>query len=285
MSSPTPEQFKQMQRQAWDTAAEGWKKWWPVFEDGAQKLSDRLVELAGIKPGHKVVDLATGTGEPAITAAKRVSPGGRVLAVDISSKMLSTAKERAKERGLEGVIEFREGDAEVAVTEKNAFDAILSRWGLMFLPNLQSSLKSMREVLVPGGRIAAAVWTEPEKSPMVSMPIGVARQVLGLPPNPPNLPPFNLADAKMLERVFVDAGFKNFKSEKMNLTFTIKSADEFARFQSEISGPIIALLADKPQEKHEAVWKAVRDAAGKYAGPDGKIKMDNETMCVVAERG
>lgn len=285
MSSPSPEQFKQMQKQAWDTAAEGWKKWWPIFENGAQKLSDRLVELAGIRQGHKVLDLATGTGEPAITAAKRVRPDGKVLAIDISSKMLSTARERAKQQGLEGVIEFREGDAEVAVKEKQVFDAILSRWGLMFLPNLQGSLKTMREALVSGGKIAAAVWTEPEKSPMISMPIGVARQVLGLPPTPPNLPPFNLADPKMLERVFAGAGFKNFRAEKMNLTFTVGSADEFARFHSEINGPIIALLADKPRGKHEEVWKAIRDAAAKYAGPDGKIKIDNETMCVAAERG
>lgn len=285
MSSPTPEQFKQMQRQAWDTAAEGWKRWWPILEAGAQKVSDRLVELAGIRPGHKVVDLATGTGEPAITAAKRASPGGKVLAVDISSRMLSTARERAKEQALDSVIEFREGDAEVALTEKSAYDAILSRWGLMFLPNLQSSLKSMCEALVPGGKIAAAVWTEPEKSPMVSMPISVARQVLGLPPNPPNLPPFNLADAKMLERVFVEAGFKNFRAEKIKLTFTVKSAEEFAHFQSEIHGPIIALLADKPQEKRTAVWNGIRDAAGKYAGPDGSVTIENESMCVVAERG
>ena len=285
MSSPTPEQFKQIQRQAWDTAAEGWKKWWPVFESGAQKLSDRLVELAGIKQGHKVIDMGTGTGEPAVTAAKRVRPAGKVLAIDISSKMLSIARERAKEHGLDNVIEFREGDAESVSLQKNAFNAILSRWGLMFLPNLQMSLKSMRESLVPGGRIAAAVWTEPEKAPMVSMPIGVARKVLGLPPMPQNAPPFNLADAKMLERIFVGAGFKNFKAERMALTFSIGSADEFARFQSEINGPIIAMLADKPQEKREEVWKAIREAARKYAGPDGSIMIDNEALCVVAERG
>jgi ubiquinone/menaquinone biosynthesis C-methylase UbiE len=285
MSSPTPEQFKQIQKQAWDTAAEGWKKWWPIFESGAQKLSDRLVELAGIKQGDTVVDLGTGTGEPAVTAAKRVRPAGKVLAIDISAKMLSIAKERAKEHGLENTVELREGDAESVALQKNAFNAILSRWGLMFLPNLQESLKSVREALVPGGRIAAAVWTEPEKAPTVSMPIGVARKVLGLPPMPANMPPFNLADAKMLERVFAGAGFKNFRAEKMTLTFTFGSADEYSRFHMEINGPLIALLADKPREKREEVLNAIRDAAAKYAGPEGKIKMDNETMCVVAERG
>ncbi len=285
VSSPTPEQFKQMQLKAWNTAAQGWKKWWPVIEDGAQKLSERIVKLAGIGQGSKVVDLATGTGEPAITAAKLVGPAGKVLAIDISPQMLATARERAKQHGLEGVMQFMEGDAESVVWDKSAFDAIISRWGLMFLPNLLPSLKSMREALVPAGKISAAVWTEPEKSPMVSMPISVARQVLGLPPMPQNAIPFNLADAKMLERTFADAGFKNIRTEKMALTFRLKSAEEFTRFQSEVNGPILALLADKPQEKHAEVWKAITDAAKKYAGPDGSVKMDNETLCIVGERG
>ncbi|MEM3161300.1 MAG: class I SAM-dependent methyltransferase, partial [Nitrososphaera sp.] len=220
-----------------------------------------------------------------VTAAKKVRPAGKVLAIDISAKMLSIAKERAKEHGLENTVEMREGDAESVALQKNAFNAILSRWGLMFLPNLQESLKSVREALVPGGRIAAAVWTEPEKAPTISTPIGVARKVLGLPPMPANMPPFNLADAKMLERVFAGAGFKNFRAEKMTLTFTFGSADEYSRFHMEINGPLIALLADKPREKREEVLNAIRDAAAKYAGPDGRIKMDNETMCVVAERG
>jgi ubiquinone/menaquinone biosynthesis C-methylase UbiE len=144
-----------MQLKAWNTAAQVWKKWWPVFEDGAQKLSERLVDLAGVGQGSKVLDLATGTGEPAVTAAKLVGPAGKVLAVDISPQMLSIAKERAEQHGLEGVIELMEGDAESVVWDKGAFDAIISRWGLMFLPNLLSSLKSMREALVPAGKISA----------------------------------------------------------------------------------------------------------------------------------
>jgi hypothetical protein len=120
---------------------------------------------------------------------------------------------------------------------------------------------------------------------MVSMPIGVARQALGLPPMPKNAIPFNLADARMLEQTFADAGFKNIRTEKMIVTFRLNSADEFAWFQSQVNAPILALLADKPEEKHVDVWYAIIDAAKKYAGPDGIVKIDNETLCIVAERG
>lgn len=142
----------------------------------------------------------------------------------------------------------------------------------------------MHDALVPGGKLAAAVWTEPEKSPMVSMPIRVTRQLLNLPPLPRDAIPFNLADVKMLEQKFVDAGFKNTKTEKMGLTFRVKSADEFARFQGEVNGPILALLADKPQEKRAEVWKAITEEARNFAGPDGSISIDNETMCIVGQR-
>src|ERR671933_2665751 len=98
-SSPCPssfdsERFKTEQRQRWDSVAEGWKEWWQTIEVAAQKVSDRLVELARIKPGQKVLDIATGIGEPAITAAKVVGTGGcHVLATDISRQMLAIAKE------------------------------------------------------------------------------------------------------------------------------------------------------------------------------------------------
>jgi ubiquinone/menaquinone biosynthesis C-methylase UbiE len=66
-----PKQFKENQRQSWDSVSKGWQKWWKTIENGAKNVSDRLVELANIKPGDKVLDIATGIGEPAITAAKR----------------------------------------------------------------------------------------------------------------------------------------------------------------------------------------------------------------------
>src|SRR6266487_5347942 len=149
-----PNKFKASQRQSWDSVAKGWQKWWKTFESGAQRVSDRLVELAEIKPGQRVLDLATGIGEPAITAAKIVG-NGHVLATDISAQMLAIAEERAKSLGLQDKMEFREIDAEnLDSLPKLAFDAILSRWGLMFLPNLEIALRDMQRLLVSRGKLA-----------------------------------------------------------------------------------------------------------------------------------
>jgi ubiquinone/menaquinone biosynthesis C-methylase UbiE len=163
-----PDEFKAQQREMWDNAAAGWQIWWETFERGAQKVSNKLVELAEIKPGDKVLDIATGIGEPAVTAARRAKPNGKVVAIDISPQMLLIAKTRAKSLGLDDIIEFRESDGEKLdlrdSTEK--FDAILSRWGLMFIPNLPAALVKIREMLVTNGSLSAAVWSAPIKGSM-----------------------------------------------------------------------------------------------------------------------
>ena len=147
-------QFKIGQRDSWDNVAVGWNKWWKTFEKGAQKVSNKLVELAEIKPGQRVLDIATGIGEPAITAARTVGDKGHVIATDISTQMLAIGRERAIAQGLQNMIEFREGDAESVDLPNSSFEAVLSRWGLMFLPNLRMALDNIQKSLINGGRLA-----------------------------------------------------------------------------------------------------------------------------------
>jgi ubiquinone/menaquinone biosynthesis C-methylase UbiE len=130
-------EYKAAERQSWNNVAPAWQKWWKTIEKGTENVSRRLVELAEIKPGSRVLDIATGVGEPAITAAKKVSSGsnGHVLATDISPMMLSIARQRAASLGLQDVIEFKEGDAETIDLQPSTFDAALCRWGLMLLPD------------------------------------------------------------------------------------------------------------------------------------------------------
>ena len=135
-SSFDSEQYKTSQRQSWNKVAEGWQKWWKTFEQDAQKVNERLIELAEIKQGDKVLDIATGIGEPAITAARKVGIKGHVLATDISPQMLKIAKERAASFGLQNIVEFKEIDAErididlePLLQQLSSFNAVLCRWG------------------------------------------------------------------------------------------------------------------------------------------------------------
>ena len=170
--------YKSSQRQGWDSAASGWRYWWQVIEKGAQKINDRLIELAKIKQEDKVLDLATGIGEPAVTAAKVVGSKGHVLAVDISPQMLAIARQRAAYLKLQGIIEFKESDIESLQLPPLSFDAVLCRWGLMFLPNLDGALTNMFNALKNGGRIATAVWSSQSKTPFVGFPISIIMREL-----------------------------------------------------------------------------------------------------------
>ena len=270
------------QKRDWDSAAAGWRKWWPVFEKAAQHVSDRLVDLAGIKPGDRVLDIATGNGEPAVTAARRVGPAGRVVATDQSAGMLAIARERAATLGI-GNIDFRESDAESLALSERDFDAVVCRWGFMFMPDLAAALNGIRSRMKPGARLATAVWSTPDKVPMITVGAAIVRQLANLPPPPPNaLDPLRLADTSILERALTASGFKSVTIERLQVVFEFASPEAFTQFRREVSAPFRALLERQTHELRDRIVNAVTEAARAYAGADGKVRTSNETILFAA---
>jgi ubiquinone/menaquinone biosynthesis C-methylase UbiE len=281
-----PNQFKMAQREGWDSVAEGWKEWWEPIEKGAQKLSQRLIELAEIKPGQRVLDIATGIGEPSITAAKVVGTGGHVLAIDISRQMLAIAKERATFLGLQDTIEFKESDAENLDLANSSFDAALCRWGLMLFPNLHAAIGKIYSSLVSGGRFAAAVWADATKVPIISLAtriIGSQVQVSAPTPGAPN--PFSLADTSMLENSLARAGFRDIHIDTVIVTFEFESGEDYCRYCQAVSASARIALSKETEERKEDVWRRVaEEAARNYGTANERIKMDNESICIVGTR-
>jgi enediyne biosynthesis protein CalE5 len=154
-----PIEFKENIRKEWRSAAAGWRKWLHVVEaaEGGQRHSAKLVALAELQPGGSVLDVGGGYGEPSLTAARVVGPHGRVVCTDISPEMLSVARERAADAGLENV-EFIARDAEQLEFDDESFDAVLSRATLMFLPDVAGTLRRIHGYLKAGGNLAASVW-------------------------------------------------------------------------------------------------------------------------------
>jgi len=150
-----PVEFKRNSRAEWSSAATGWKKWLHVVEaeEGGQRQSAKLVDLAALRPGASVLDVGGGYGEPSLTAARVVGPLGRVVCTDISPEMLALARQRAADAKL-GNVEFIACDAEELEFDAESFDAVLSRAALMFLPDVGGTLRRLRTFLKPGGRLA-----------------------------------------------------------------------------------------------------------------------------------
>jgi ubiquinone/menaquinone biosynthesis C-methylase UbiE/post-segregation antitoxin (ccd killing protein) len=281
-----PNQFKMAQREGWDSVAEGWKEWWEPIEKGAQKLSQRLIELAEIKRGQRVLDIATGIGEPSITAAKVVGTDGHVLATDISRQMLAIAKERATLLRLQDIIEFKENDAENLDLANLSFDAALCRWGLMLFPNLDAAIRKIYSSLVSGGRFAAAVWADATKVPIISLAtrvIGSQVQISASPPGVPN--PFSLADTNKLENSLARAGFRDIHIDTVIVTFEFESGEDYCRYCQAVSASARIALSKETRERKEDVWRKVaEEAARNYGTANGLIKMDNESICIVGTR-
>jgi SAM-dependent methyltransferase len=278
------QRLKSDQRRDWDAAAAGWKKWWPVFERAAQQVSDRLVELAGLKAGARVLDIATGNGEPAVTAARRVGPNGRVVATDQSPGMLAIARERAASLGLNN-IDYRESDAESLSIEERGFDAVVCRWGLMFMPDLPKALSGLYERLAAGGRLATAVWSTADKVPMISLANDIVRELAGLPPPPVGaLEPLRLADTAILSKALADAGFSGATIERLSVVYEFDSPAAFTQFRADVSAPFRALLGRQTPEMRQRILEAVTDAARAYTGGDGKMRSANETILFAAQR-
>jgi SAM-dependent methyltransferase len=278
-----PLQYKAGQRHGWGMAASGWKQHWAIWERAAQHVNVRLVELAHIDAGHRVLDIATGLGEPALTAARRVGPTGWVVATDLSSQMLALAREEAHALGLQN-IEFHEMDAKAPDLSPHTFQAILCRLGLMFLPHPSIALSALRQLLVPGGWFAAAVWGPPEHAPAMSLPTAVVRRALQTPPSPAGTPgTFSLADAHLLEQLFTQTGYTAVHTERLTVTLEYASADEFIHERQASSAPIRTLLADVPAPEQAAIWRAVVDAVRPYTDAAGIIRLPNEVLCVVGQ--
>ena len=273
--------YKAAQRHEWGRSAPGWKHYWETWGRGAQHVNDRLVELAAIQPGHQVLDIASGLGEPALTAARKVGAAGKVVGTDIAPEMLAMARAEADALGLRN-IEFRDMDAEAPDLPVHAFHAILCRFGLMFLPHLSTALTNLHQLLIPGGRFAAAVWGPPDHAPAISLPMRMIRQRRHLAPPPAGVPgPFRLADEPRLREHFQQAGFTHTHTEHVTVTLEYLSPEMFIDERLATSANTRLLLAEASEAERADIFGAIKEELHTYQEADGLIRLRNDVLCIV----
>lgn len=243
-----------------------------------------MMELAHVASGNKVLDVATGIGEPAMTATRKAGPSGSVVAIDQAPQMLEVARERMQAAGI-GTVEFVERDAEAVTLPSGSFDAVVCRWGLMFFHNPVGTLTRLRTSLVPGGWLAVAVWGEPSQVPIISLPFSVFSRELSQPPSPPSGPnPFALSEPTRLEQVLRDAGFANVRCEPLTVTFEFASVDELLGHLGDVSAPIRMIMATLSPLDQAEFWKKLAEAAARFADADGVIRLPNACLVAAGQR-
>ncbi|MBI1886482.1 MAG: class I SAM-dependent methyltransferase [Chloroflexi bacterium] len=252
-------QYKQEIREEWTVAAPGWKKWDAVLTESMREVSDRLLEAAELKPRMQVLDLASGTGEPALQIARTVGPDGRVVATDLVPDMLRVAEEKAREADL-GNFECRQSDAESLPFEDGSFDAVTCRFGIMFFPQVEKALAEVRRVLKPGGRAAFAAWGPLEGNPFFSVPmVAVAKHGVMPPPDPERPNVFKFASPGSLEAAIAGA-FPMASEQRLNVTMDLRVRPE-ERFQAlvDIAAPFRRMLESLPEDAKLAVEREIAD--------------------------
>lgn len=274
--------FREAQHRNWDSAAVGWMEW-SEFNDRADRhISERLVELAGVRSGSRVLDVAAGYGEPALTAARRAGPEGRVVATDISAEMLVFGRERAAAAGL-GNVEFVESDASSLDFPPASFDAAVSRWGIIFEPDAEAAAGRIRGFLEPGARIAIASWGEPDQVPFLSIPMRTTRERLGVPPPPAGTPgPLSRPTPAAIGGLLEGGGFSNVAVEQAEVTFEFDSPQHFTAYVRAIAAPIRAMIEQHAGEAQEEAWDAITQAAADAGGGPGPLSLSNVVLLASA---
>jgi SAM-dependent methyltransferase len=279
-----PVRFTELAREGWNAAAIGWKTWAPTIEQAAQVVNDRLVDLAGLQPGQKVLDIATGYGEPLVTAAFRVGPTGQVVATDLSPAMIALAQERTSALGLRNIA-FYACNGEALDIPHADFDAALCRWGLMLMPHPEACLRRVYDRLKAEGRVAMAVFSTPAKSPFVAVAGSIVRREVGLGPPTPDEPGiFRLAEADDLHRRFTDAGFRHVVIEQVSGTFVLDSPKAYVDCMRDIARDIVRFLDNQPPARQAEIWHLVADAARQYETPEGTVRLGFECHCAVGQK-
>jgi SAM-dependent methyltransferase len=277
-----PDDFRKVQHKNWDSAAVGWNEWREFNDRADAHISQRLVELAGVRSGSRVLDVAAGYGEPALTAARRAGTEGSVVATDISAEMLAFGRERAAAAGLDNV-EFIESDASSLDFPPASFDAAVSRWGIIFEPDAEVAAGRIRGFLKPGGRIAIASWGEPDQVPFLSIPMRTTMKRLGVPPPPAGTPgPLSRPTPAALGRLLEGGGFSDVAVEQAEVIFEFDSPEHFTAYVRAIAAPIRAMIAQHAGEAQEEAWEAITQAAAEVGGGSGPLSLSNVVLLASA---
>jgi len=242
-----------------------------------------MFDTVRLEPGERVLDVGCGPGATTLEAARRVAPGGAAVGVDISAALLDVARQRAAAAGVDNV-EFLEGDAQVHPFGDAAFDAVISRFGIMFFEDPDAAFANLGHAVRPGGRLVIVCPNDPLQSEWVAVAFAAAAPHVGLPDlGPPGTPgPFAFADANRLERAIRAGGFREVTFEAITRPIRIgDNVDDVTAFITSLPESH-QLFKGKPEANVAAAVEALRAGFAPYAGPDGVVL--NESAWLASAR-
>jgi SAM-dependent methyltransferase len=254
----------------WSGSAPFWEKHRETIRQMFAPVTQALIEEALIASGHTVLDVATGPGEPALGIAAAVGPEGKIVGIDPIPEMVAAARRSADQGG------FRNSQFEVAFADDlpfpaDTFDAVVSRFGVMFVPSPVDAVREMLRVLKVGRKLALAVWHLPESNPFFYTLSQVMERFIESPPTAPDAPDaFRFAVSGRLREVLDQAGA--IASSERLLPFNIEApvpVEDFWALRIEMSEKLREKVASlSPEQLSEAKRQAL-EVMGDYSTTRG----------------
>ncbi|MFV1997377.1 MAG: class I SAM-dependent methyltransferase [Acidiferrobacterales bacterium] len=255
----------------WDKIAEKFDMWLPQLQDAG----DALIERLAAQSGDRVIDIASGTGEPALTLARKMGGNIEIVGVDAAQGMVTVANQKVARQELKG-ISFSTMSAESLTYDDNSFDRVLCRFGVMLFEDSLAGIKEMYRVLKPGGRFAISVWNTPEKMPTLYWTFQVMAPRLPEEAHPPLAKVTSLGGPGVFENLLKKAGFSKFEVETRVLNYQFDSFDDYWDLVE--ASDILKMQYDAlPDSERDAV----RDEIGQLAHDfvvDGKLVVPHEYL-------
>jgi len=264
------EQYRKVVRDEWtngDTVA-AWARWHGKIVAQQVNMREALIQHARLEPGMRVLELACGTGDPALEIARRVGPNGRVTATDLSPQMLDECRKNASAAGLTNM-DFAAVDAENLRFGRESFDRVTSRLGVMYFVDVQRALAEIKRVLVPEGIVTLQVWGPPEESPYFMNAVGPFARRLSPPPPPSDAPtPLRFAPPGKLVDALTAAGFRDTREDRRSMVLPWPgSPSELWQHLYDIAIPLRPLFDGlSGDERSAAIGESVAGYAKYYDG-------------------
>lgn len=264
----------------WDRAGRVWVEHQALLDRIMAPIAQAVVDAAGPVNGEAVLDIGCGSGATTFAAAWRVGPTGRAVGVDISPALVELARTRAGEDGIESA-QFLLADAQAHAFQPE-FDAIVSRFGVMFFPDPVAAFANLRTALKPGGKLAFAAWRSPEENPLSQVPLRAAAPFLPETPRFEKDAPgrFAFADPDRVRAILADAGWRDIAIAPLDTTAPL-SFDELMTMSLRV-GPLNPILKDADEDLRDTIWDAVAIALEPYV-KEGVAQMTSACWLVTAQ--
>jgi ubiquinone/menaquinone biosynthesis C-methylase UbiE len=249
--------------------AETWRRGQQKRDEVLGAATEMMLQIANLRPGDRVLDVAAGTGDQTLMAARLVGATGYVLATDISAGMLKVATDTAREEGLANV-ETRVMDAESVELDADSFDAVICRTALMHFPDPAKALNGMRRAVKVSGKVAVMVFSTAEKNPYHGLPLAIVRRLARMPSAPQGHPGmFALGGSGVLESTYKQAGFLDATVHAVSVSRVCPSIEGAIRVLRDSFPRLQALLAQLNDADRERAWKEIEQQLSQFDGPNG----------------